>query len=131
MSKNKYPLRKIVDGATRTRRIGKRDYEFYVEKLECGHEQSPVTDIYGETNAERRRCKACWLQEKRENRNGVSAGFRNHCIGWYKYRDDHDWRGRQIVYAELVERYGKDAVIRRVEQIAAAITAVEIEYWRA
>jgi len=29
------------------------------EVLECGHIQLPVSDIYGETNAYRRRCRAC------------------------------------------------------------------------
>jgi hypothetical protein len=30
-----------------------------VEDLECGHRVNVKVDIYGETNAERRRCKEC------------------------------------------------------------------------
>jgi hypothetical protein len=29
------------------------------EKLECGHTQLPLHDIFGETNADRRRCVKC------------------------------------------------------------------------
>lgn len=31
----------------------------WVEVLECGHKQAVKTDIYGETNAVRRRCRKC------------------------------------------------------------------------
>lgn len=41
------PLRKIVG------------YEAGMEVLECGHRQRPVSDAFGETNANRRRCKQC------------------------------------------------------------------------
>lgn len=47
-----YPLRKITGH--------RRDYRGVLfEVLECGHEQLPVKDIIGETNAYRRRCIRC------------------------------------------------------------------------
>lgn len=53
MNKNKYPLRKIIDYIN-------DENGFQMEVLECGHKQYPVRDIYGETNAYRRRCKKCY-----------------------------------------------------------------------
>lgn len=50
--RQKSPLRKIVG------------HEDFKEILECGHRQYPVTDIYGETNAVRRRCWQCRKEEK-------------------------------------------------------------------
>lgn len=51
--RNTAPLRKIV--STRmdwtTRRL--------IEVYECGHERPQPTDIYGPTNAYRRRCRRC------------------------------------------------------------------------
>jgi len=46
------PLRKIVDWHLDD--LGRR-----IEVLECGHEQAQKQDIYGATNAERRRCRKC------------------------------------------------------------------------
>ncbi len=48
----KAPLRKIVGYETNTLGLS---YEI----LECGHRKRPRQDIYGETNAIRRRCKKC------------------------------------------------------------------------
>lgn len=48
----KGPLRKIVG---RRHVVG----DLWYEILECGHEQRPVRDLMGETNAVRRRCARC------------------------------------------------------------------------
>jgi hypothetical protein len=58
------PLRRIIDRPMVS--IGNDgETEFFKQKelLECGHIQSPKQDIYGETNATRRRCFQC-LKEK-------------------------------------------------------------------
>ncbi len=52
-SRNRYPLRKVVDW---TYWIGSST----LETLECGHRQRARRDIAGETNAARRRCRACY-----------------------------------------------------------------------
>lgn len=60
MSQNKkYYLRKIVKRFVETEKIGDWTYDRVKELLECGHSQSPKSDIYGETNAARRRCLKC------------------------------------------------------------------------
>jgi hypothetical protein len=46
------PLRRIVDRHM-------NQYGATVEVLECGHEQREKQDIYGPTNAYRRRCRQC------------------------------------------------------------------------
>lgn len=55
------PLRKIV--GREKRRIGTswtgRPIEIEREVLDCGHRIEPRKDIYGETNAYRRRCEWC------------------------------------------------------------------------
>jgi hypothetical protein len=59
--KLKYPLRKIV-----------REFmgewngfsSVQLDELECGHIQRRVTDIYGPTNAYRRRCRQCHMEEQ-------------------------------------------------------------------
>ncbi len=55
----KYRLRKIV-----------RYYTNYwgtiIEVLECGHEQAERQDIYGATNAYRRKCRNCLKGESHE-----------------------------------------------------------------
>jgi hypothetical protein len=60
---NKPPLRKVVsiDIVPSSQYFQKETMpgETRVEKLECGHWQMPKRDIYGETNAYRRRCKKC------------------------------------------------------------------------
>lgn len=50
------PLRKIVDRVPHTIAPG---VEVLYERLECGHEQRVVQDIYGDTFAVRRRCRQC------------------------------------------------------------------------
>jgi hypothetical protein len=60
----KYHLRKIVGrktGAELNKELGTSQYYATIlyEHLECGHYQPPVSDIYGETNAYRRRCRQC------------------------------------------------------------------------
>jgi len=52
------PLRTIVD----ERNDG---HGRIIEVLECGHEQPRKNDIYGPTNALRRRCRRC--HHKRKN----------------------------------------------------------------
>lgn len=49
------PLRKITGYENIPVLGGYLQYEI----LECGHKQSVKTDIYGETNANRRRCRKC------------------------------------------------------------------------
>ena len=54
------PLRKIVDRPMVS--IGGDDENEYFmrqEQLECGHVQPVHEDLYGATNATRRRCKVC------------------------------------------------------------------------
>ncbi len=49
-----YPLRRVVGHAPHP------EYPSVLQEvLECGHQQNPRTDIYGETNAARRRCRKC------------------------------------------------------------------------
>jgi len=48
------PLRKIVGYSPNLQYP-----RLFDEVLECGHTQRPVTDIYGETVAYRRRCRKC------------------------------------------------------------------------
>lgn len=55
------PLRKIVG----YKKIAPAS-SVWVEVLECGHVQVPKTDIYGETNAIRRRCRRCELGRPRQ-----------------------------------------------------------------
>lgn len=54
-----YPLRKIVREFTIKTNDG--IYTLYrpMEELECGHIVRQKTDIYGTTNAYKRRCKEC------------------------------------------------------------------------
>ena len=47
------PLRTIVDERN-------DEHGRIIEVLECGHEQPQKQDIYGPTNASRRRCRRCW-----------------------------------------------------------------------
>lgn len=49
---NKRPLRTIVDTFT-------NEHGSIMERLECGHAQVRKSDIYGPTNAYRRRCRKC------------------------------------------------------------------------
>jgi transcription elongation factor Elf1 len=56
IGRKRYPLRKIV----KTRRD---EHGLVVEVLECGHEQRPVQDFIGETNAARRRCRKCAAEQ--------------------------------------------------------------------
>jgi len=48
--------------------VGEKNDEYgrIVEILECGHEQPRKEDIYGPTNALRRRCRRC-LQEREDS----------------------------------------------------------------
>lgn len=54
------PLRKIVGYAENPALNGVYNYEI----LECGHRVKIKTDIHGETNAYRRRCRYCRDLEK-------------------------------------------------------------------
>lgn len=54
------PLRRITDYFTPV--TGGR----MIEVLECGHQQSRKEDIYGPTNAYRRRCHRCLAAELRQ-----------------------------------------------------------------
>lgn len=51
------PLRTIVRTYSKPGPLGHKVYSY--EVLECGHEQRQKTDIYGPTNAYRRRCRQC------------------------------------------------------------------------
>ena len=66
------PLRKILRREKRL--IGTswtgRPIEIEREVLECGHKVEPKKDIYGETNAYRRRCVWCLRQEMSTGGNG-------------------------------------------------------------
>ena len=65
---NRDPLRKIVDYVWEPLRLADGtiykdqfgdELRFKKEKLECGHIVSIKKDIFGETNAARRRCRQC------------------------------------------------------------------------
>lgn len=56
-----YPLRKIVNSSTEYEKRGMFSYPRYYEYLECGHRVIQKSDIYGPTNATRRRCRKCGL----------------------------------------------------------------------
>lgn len=58
----KGPLRKVV-GYEKNFFGTKNQYHSFYEKLECGHAQPIVRDCFGETNAVRRRCRKCLVQE--------------------------------------------------------------------
>lgn len=51
---NQYPLRRVV-------KVDYPDDHPFVlyEYLECGHYQLPRSDMFGQTNANRRRCRRC------------------------------------------------------------------------
>lgn len=53
------PLRRIIGYVGMPFQTAK--YLRSLELLECGHAQAAVKDIYGETNATRRRCRGCAL----------------------------------------------------------------------
>ncbi len=56
--RDKYgPLRRVIGYEKRA--IEGTDIMIGVEILECGHRVCIKTDIYGETNAYRRRCRYC------------------------------------------------------------------------
>lgn len=56
---NSYPLRKIV-GYVPDEKYAHLTYEL----LECSHTQLPRSDMFGETNAVRRRCRKCAVSEE-------------------------------------------------------------------
>jgi hypothetical protein len=58
-NRQKAPLRRIVERTVEYIQAGDVSVPRPVEVLECGHRQRPVQDIYGETNAYRRRCLEC------------------------------------------------------------------------
>lgn len=60
-----YPLRKIIKSETVYEKKGMYSYPRFYEWLECGHRVLQKTDIYGPTNAVRRRCRECGLQQNR------------------------------------------------------------------
>jgi len=51
------PLRTIVDEHN-------DEHGRIIETLECGHEQPRKNDIYGPTNALRRRCRRCFRERE-------------------------------------------------------------------
>src|SRR5262245_51688977 len=53
------PLRKVVGYQNETKWTGEKAIALMYEILECGHHQRPVRDLYGETQAARRRCQQC------------------------------------------------------------------------
>ena len=61
---NKGPLRKVIDEFTTHHQdtMGVK-HQRYWERLECGHVVRVKTDMFGETNAYKRRCKQC-LEQK-------------------------------------------------------------------
>jgi hypothetical protein len=65
----KGPLRKVVGQVNRPWKLEDgREIDSWYEVLECGHEQRPVSDIYGETYAYRRRCRQCLREGKSETK---------------------------------------------------------------
>jgi hypothetical protein len=66
---NRAPLRKIVDRVSKRVADGADGGGVYMtyEVLECGHEQLPVEDFAGATNATRRRCRKCEKEAAEKN----------------------------------------------------------------
>jgi hypothetical protein len=57
-----FPLRKVIGGQYQEIMLADgtgSGVQRFVEVLECGHRQPPVSDIIGETNAQARRCAIC------------------------------------------------------------------------
>lgn len=75
----KGPLRKVIDTVAATTRSG---FTRMFDVLECGHVNRVPTDIYGETNAYRRRCSKCRRELPPEDSKEV--------IGEWKKRFDKD-----------------------------------------
>lgn len=57
----KGPLRKVIGRVPESLGRDKDGLEYFImrEQLECGHIQPVVEDMYGPTNAFRRRCRQC------------------------------------------------------------------------
>jgi hypothetical protein len=65
------PLRKIVGYVEVVAAIIEgKPFMVCREKLECGHLVAEKRDIYGPTNAVRRRCRKCELGKPQEQPNG-------------------------------------------------------------
>ena len=60
---NRDPLRKIV-GTVYLPLVDGSDTTFRHEQLECGHAMLPKSDMFGETNASRRRCWKCAKEQE-------------------------------------------------------------------
>ena len=56
-NRNQYPLRRVVG-------YGLNEHGGETETLECGHVVPRLSDIYGPTNAFRRRCRQCFDVDK-------------------------------------------------------------------
>lgn len=54
---NRNPLRTVLDH-------GVNEYGVLVEHLDCGHTIHVPQDIYGHTNAEKRRCRLCGIAQR-------------------------------------------------------------------
>ncbi|MGB9620668.1 MAG: hypothetical protein ACPL7K_09670 [Armatimonadota bacterium] len=63
----KYPLRRIVREFIERGPVypgSPMMVDRYLEELECGHIVRTKSDWFGRTNAVRRRCKKCWLEQQ-------------------------------------------------------------------
>lgn len=61
----KAPLRKVVREYNELHYIGHVEYAVEMEELECGHSIRRKSDIYGPTNADKRRCRLCVEEARR------------------------------------------------------------------
>ena len=71
MKRNTGPLRKIV-GHVQIQFLGVMVWR---EQLECGHLVVERQDIYGPTNASRRRCRKCQQEQLQESAAGTNKKF--------------------------------------------------------
>ncbi len=67
------PLRKIIERVVEYEKFGQSTmaHPRFYEILECGHKVRQKTDIYGPTNAYRRRCRQCGELEDIRNQVGM------------------------------------------------------------
>lgn len=70
IGRRRYPLRRIVGYAPHP------DYPAILQEvLECGHQQSPLVDAFGETVAVRRRCRQCASCPQNVDEPGIESRF--------------------------------------------------------
>ena len=74
----RWPLRKIVEEFSEQKGL----IEIAMERLECGHAIRRKSDLFGVTNAYKRRCQQCYAEaEAKRATNGMTVG---ELQGWFE-----------------------------------------------